>query len=121
MVRHSQRKKLPIMVAVDVERVVGWANLFGSDLPSVKHCVDFGMSLHRAYREKGLGTKLMTRTLKMAQGKYDSVVLFVFRKNKRARNLYEKMGFEVCGGTKRGVKLPFGYDDTLFMQKRLRR
>jgi len=120
-IRGILRMKTPFLVAVDGKRVVGFVAIYGSSLPSMGHCVDLGMGLHPDYREMGLGTKLLGRVLKMCRGKYDSVVLFVFRKNKRAQNLYKKLGFEPRGGINRGVKLPSGFDDSLIMQKQLRR
>jgi len=119
--RKSLRKKTPFLVAVDGKRVVGWAAVHRPDLPSLRHCGDLWMSLHPGYRKVGLGVKLMVSVLKMCRGKYDSVVLYVFRKNKRARKLFRKMGFDVCSEIKRGVKLPSGFDDLLIMQKQMRR
>ena len=79
------------------------------------------MSLLPAYRGLGLGTKLAAGVLKMARGKFDMMLFCVFRKNKRARKLGEKMGFEVCCEEKKAVKMAYGFDDLLVMQKLLRR
>ena len=119
-VRDALRRKMPFLVAVDGERVVGWAAVYGVDMPSRRHCVDLGMGLLPEYREVGLGTKMLARLLKMCRGKFDSVFLTVIRKNKRARKLYRKMGFEPWGGIKKAIKLAYGFDDLLFMQKQLR-
>lgn len=122
LLRDSLRRKLPFLVAVDGEHIVGWVCVFGPSLPSLRHCVDLGMAILPGYREQGLGTKLLAGLLKMCRGKYDSVALFVFGKNKRAQGLYKKMGFKPCGGIKNAVKgLAYGYDDTLLMQKQLQR
>ena len=120
-VRKTLRKKTPLLVAADGEHIVGFAAVYGFDLPSISHLGDFGTFLLPDYREMGLGTKLMAGVLKMSRGKFDVVRLAVFRKNKRARKLYIKMGFELCGGTKKSVKLAYGFDDMLFMQKQMRR
>ena len=120
--RQNLRMKNPILVAVDGERVVGWAAVYRRGLPSLSHGGNFGISLLPAYREMGLGTKLTARVLKMSRGKFDSVFLEVFGKNKRARKLYEKMGFKPCGQIKNYVKgLVYGSDDALLMQKQMRR
>lgn len=116
------QKKIPFLVAVDGARVVGFAVVYRWGLPSVEHLGDLGIGLLPEYREVGLGTKLSARVLKMCRGKFDSVHLTVFRKNKRARNLYKKMGFKPCGGIKNAVKgLAYGTDDLLAMQKQIRR
>jgi L-amino acid N-acyltransferase YncA len=119
--RKSLRKKTPFLIAEDGERVVGWAAVHRPDLPSLRHCGDLWMSLHPEYRGAGLGTKLLAGVLRMCRGKYDSVVLYLFRKNKRARKLVRKTGFELCSEIKKGVKLPSGFDDLLIMQKQMRR
>jgi ribosomal protein S18 acetylase RimI-like enzyme len=118
--RKTLREKDPFLVAVDGERVVGWAAVYRRKLPSVRHCGDFGISLLPAYRDMGFGKKLMAGVMKMCRGKFDSVFLTVFGKNKRALTLYKKMGFELCGRTKKYVKLAYGFDDLLDMQKRMR-
>lgn len=69
----------------------------------------------------GLGTKLMAAVLKMVRGKLDSVIATVLWKNKRARNPFEKMGFETRVRIKRFAKMAYGFDDVLVMQRRLRR
>ena len=118
--RKNLRKKTPFLVAVDGERVVGFAAVYRPGLPSQSHAGDLGVGLLPAYRGMGLGTKLVAGVLKISRGKFDSVVLVVFRKNKHARKLYKKMGFKPCGGIKKAVKLAYGFDDLLFMQKELR-
>ncbi len=80
------------------------------------------MFLLPEYREMGLGTKLAAAALKGSRSKFDVVFLEVFGKNKRARKLYEKMGFETCGRIKNYVQgLVYGSDDALLMQKQMRR
>lgn len=120
IVREKLRRKDPMFVAVDDGRVVGWAAASPFDRPAISHVGDFGMSLLPAYRGMGLGTKLMAAVLKKCRGKFDSLFLCVLWKNKRARRLYEKMGFEPCGRIKRYVKLAYGFDDLLDMQKQMR-
>jgi ribosomal protein S18 acetylase RimI-like enzyme len=118
--RKSLRDKTVFLIAEDQERVVGWAAVSSSGWPSSAGCGHFGIGLLPEYRGMGLGTKLAARVLKMARGKFSSVFLFVLRKNKPARKLIKKMGFELCGEIKKGVKLPQGFDDNLIMQKRMR-
>ncbi len=117
--RHYLRTKIPFLVAVDGARVVGFAVVYRPDLPSRRHLGDFGMGLLPQYRELGLGTKLITGVLKLSLGKFESVVLTVFRKNKRAINLYEKMGFKPDSGLKKFMKLADGFDDLIYMQKQI--
>jgi L-amino acid N-acyltransferase YncA len=119
--RKNRREKNPFLVAVDGERVVGLAFVWRTSWPSLSHNGNFGIRLLPEYRGMGLGTKLTAAVLKMCRGKFDSVVLGVFGKNKPARKLFVNMGFELCGTAKKAVKLAYGFDDLLTMQKRLRR
>ncbi len=51
-------------------------------------------------RGKGYGSMMMNHILKEIQGsEYDSVILWVFEKNTRARTFYEKHGFELTNST----------------------
>jgi RimJ/RimL family protein N-acetyltransferase len=115
------RKKTPFLVAVDEERVIGWASMVSSDAPSLRHNGIFGIGLLPEYRGLGLGTKLMAGVLKLSRGRFDSLILDVFGKNKRAQKLYKNMGFKPCGRITRHVKLAYGFDDVVIMEKRLRR
>jgi L-amino acid N-acyltransferase YncA len=119
--RGSLRKKTPFLVAVDDGSVVGWAAMFSSDIPSLRHCGIVGIALLPEYREKGFGTKLMKGILKLSRGRFEQVLIDVLGKNKRAQGLYKKMGFKQCGRFTKHVKLSGGYDDMLFMEKSLAR
>lgn len=121
-IRKSVSEKAPFFVAVEGKRVAGFAGVFRRGLPSMSHGGSFGMFLLPEYREMGLGTKLAAAALKGSRSKFDVVFLEVFGKNKRARKLYEKMGFETCGRIKNYVQgLVYGSDDALLMQKQMRR
>lgn len=119
--RRNQRLKNPFLVAVDGERIVGLAFIWPGGWPSLSHTGDLGIRILPEYREMGLGTKLMAAVLKMARGKLDSVIATVLWKNKRARNLFEKMGFKTRVRTKKFAKMAYGFDDVLVMQKQMRR
>jgi ribosomal protein S18 acetylase RimI-like enzyme len=119
--RASLRRKTSFLVAVDGDRVVGWAAVFSGGWPPNKDSGHFEIGLLRAYRRMGLGTKLAAKILKMSRLKFDSIFCTVLRENVGARKLSKKMGFKLCGTIARGVKLAYGFDDLLVMQKRLRR
>jgi L-amino acid N-acyltransferase YncA len=119
--RKHLRKKTPFLVAMDGERVVGWAAVYRAGVPALSHGGDLVLGLLSEHRGMGLGTKLAAGVLKTARGKFDMVILTVFRKNKRARKFFERMGFKSCGAEKNAVKLAYGFDDVLIMQKQTRR
>lgn len=121
-VRQNMRGDAPFLVAVDGERVVGFAAAYRHAVPSTSHNAKFGIGLLPAYREAGLGAKLTAGILKRCRGKFHVVYLEVFGKNIRAQKLYRKMGFERCGRIKNYVKgLAYGSDDAVLMQRLMRR
>ena len=61
--RKSLRKRTPFRVAVDGERVVGWAAVFSPHWPTLSHNGDLMVSLLPDYRRMGLGTKLARSVL----------------------------------------------------------
>jgi ribosomal protein S18 acetylase RimI-like enzyme len=116
-VRRNLRAKMPALVAVDGDRVVGWADVLGDYFETSAHVGSLGMGLLPEYRGKGLGKKLLTRIVKMAARKFEQVELAVYGKNKRAQRLYRSVGFKLCGTKKKAAKLIYGDDDVLLMQK----
>lgn len=118
--RKSLRKKTPFLVAVDGERVVGWAAVFTPFWPALKHNGDFLVMLLPEYRRQGLGAKLTAGALKLARARFDSVIFCTFAKNRPARAFARKMGFELCARERKYVKLAYGFDDQLVMQKQIR-
>ncbi|MGE4062091.1 MAG: N-acetyltransferase family protein [Rhodospirillaceae bacterium] len=118
--RMSVRKKSPFLVAVDGERVVGWAAVLSSNFASLKHVGILGAGVLAGYRGNGLGRKLTERVLKLCGRRFDSVVLYALGKNKRAQKLGKKLGFKRCAWVKNGAKMPYGYDDRVAMQKMMR-
>src|SRR5688572_10682290 len=63
-VRKRLREKIPHLVAMDGEHVVGWAIVFRPGLPSLSHNGDLVVCVHPEYRSRGLGTKLAAGILK---------------------------------------------------------
>ncbi len=118
--RGSSRKKNPFLVAVDGDRVVGWASVSRAEIPSLSHNGHLTMGLHQEYRGTGLGTKLAAEILKVSRGRFDSLTCCFFSKNKPARRLSKRMGFVLCGREKKFGKLVYGFDDQLVMQKLMR-
>ena len=68
-----------------------------ADVPALSHGGDLLVMLLPEYRRMDLGTKLAAGVLKVCRGKFDSVLFCFFGKNKPARKLSKKLGFELCG------------------------
>ncbi|MBU7012970.1 MAG: GNAT family N-acetyltransferase [Theionarchaea archaeon] len=52
-----------------------------------------------AYQNRGIGTFLIRKIVTQAENKNKSVFLQVLKSNGRAKALYERLGFSVCGET----------------------
>jgi len=68
------------------------------------HVGELGILVHRKMRGQGVGAALLEATLKEARSKFEVVYLTVFSFNERARRLYERFGFVVCGHLPRMAK-----------------
>ena len=63
---------------------------------------------------KGYGSAMMNYVLdQLQQSNYESVILWVFEDNKRARKFYEKQGFELTEQT----KMANGISELMYMKK----
>jgi len=52
-----------------------------------------------AHQNRGIGTFLIRRIVTQAENENKSVFLQVLKSNGRAKALYERLGFSVCGET----------------------
>ena len=104
------------LLAIKDDKVVGHviANIgpFGMN----RHTADVGISVIRGYRDKGIGTKLMKKTVAILRKRgVMKITISVFSPNKRGRKFYEKRGF-VQEGVKEGQWLFKGdYIDEIIM------
>lgn len=91
-----------VFVAVMDGKVVGVAGLHINKNPRTRHVGGLGISVHKAYHGKGIGSKLMTTLLELADNwlMLVRVELTVFSDNSGAIELYKKFGFFVEGEQK---------------------
>lgn len=88
-----------------------------------KHIGRFGISISKDFRAKGLGRKLMELIVQEAADNLpdlEIVTLNVFGKNATAIQIYRKFGFLEYGRLPDGVKLENGYDEYVYMFKKVR-
>jgi len=83
------------------------------------HIGELGISIKKEARGKGLGEKLMKEILKQSIEKFKLkiIILDVFKKNKVAQGLYNKLGFKKVGIIKGGIQYYGKYEDSLTMIK----
>jgi len=86
-----------VFVLLDQETVVAAAEYMRS-FADPQHAYLFGLAVKKAYRGRGLGKLLLTRSLKSLQrGGFRTVSLTVDPQNTAAVNLYISLGFRQAG------------------------
>ncbi len=106
----------PQFVAIADNTVVGWCDIRRQSRDTRVHCGTLGMGILPAYRDKGLGGRLMRQTLDAArQCGLHRVELSVHADNARAIALYEKIGFVHEGRGRDAVLIDGRYIDSLNM------
>jgi RimJ/RimL family protein N-acetyltransferase len=102
----DKKEKKRIDLFLDINgKVCGSASVFLIDQEGKKHIGEFGILLKKEARGKGLGEKLMRKTIQKAvkELKIKIVRLDVLADNKIATNLYRKVGFQKLGTIKKGI------------------
>lgn len=85
-------------VALDGERIVGWADIFPDKSESMTHSGSLGIGVISEYRGQGIGGKLLASCIKKAQDNGISrIVLHVREDNENAIALYKRAGFQAEG------------------------
>ncbi len=106
----------PHFVALDGERVVGWCDITPRERPATRHGGVLGMGLLPEWRGRGLGRRLMERTLEAARAfPLTRVELLVRADNEPAIALYHKVGFELEGRRRRVLRIDGLYYDDITM------
>lgn len=88
-----------ILVATVDGQIVGHGGLDGSSNPRRAHAWGIGMSVRDDWQGKGVGTRLMTALMDLADNWLGALrlELTVFSDNERAIALYRKFGFQMEG------------------------
>jgi RimJ/RimL family protein N-acetyltransferase len=96
--------------------VVGWCDVTPKSRPIYAHCGVLGMGLLPRFRGRGLGTKLIARTLQASRAfGLTRVELTVRQDNANAIALYEKVGFVVEGVQRNGGLVDGRYENIIEM------
>lgn len=103
-------------VALRGDEVLGWCDIVPKKGEGFTHCGTLGMGVQKNHRRRGIGTRLLERTIEEAKVRgVERVELEVFASNTPAIKLYEKWGFIREGVKKKARKLDGVYDDILVM------
>jgi L-amino acid N-acyltransferase YncA len=115
--RHDRHR----FVAVDEDRVVGWAAL----MPVSTRACYRGVAEHSVYvtasaRGRGVGRALMSRLIASAEaGEIWTIQTSVFPENEATLALHEGLGFRVVGRRERIAQLDGVWRDTILLELRL--
>jgi len=86
------------------------------------HGAEFGITVAASARGAGVGRALLEALEEWARAhEIDRIALGVFPDNRRARALYESLGYDEEGVERAGVRFPEGDKDIVRMSKRLSR
>ena len=110
-----------VIVAGENGRVVGFCTIIKKDLPEseMSHIGVLGVRVAEGWRGQGIGTKMMKEALKKSNGKFETIELSVFRTNRNAQRLYERLGFRVWGMAPKYIKRGRRYFDTVYMSLKI--
>jgi RimJ/RimL family protein N-acetyltransferase len=110
------KNRIPQLVAVDGESIVGWCDMLPGGRPSLAHVGSVGMGLLPSHRGRGLGEDLLRRTLDGGRAfGLKKAKLGVFATNIRATALYCKVGFVEEGVCRNAVCIDGVYLDEILM------
>jgi len=117
--KHTGRYQ--VIVAENNNQIVGWASLNVYN-PREAYCgvADLSIYIHRDYRAKGIGGKLLDSIEMIARkNKFHKIVLSTFVFNKIGQSLYRSKGYREVGVYKNQGILEGQFIDVMAMEKLL--
>jgi RimJ/RimL family protein N-acetyltransferase len=106
-----------LLLAFCGQELVGVLDLRGNDRPGMEHCGRLGMSVAKACRKQGIGTRLLEEALAwaLADGRIRRIELEVLANNPVAIALYRRVGFVQEGCKRQAVNVGGEFVDLLGM------
>lgn len=110
------RNRDPQFIAIERGEVVGWCDIVRNRQTTHLHCGRLGMGVLPSHRRRGLGERLIMRTIVEANRLgIDRIELDVYVNNLAAIGLYRKVGFRAEGMKIKSTLLDGKYIDSMFM------
>lgn len=109
---------LNLVAVIDDGLIIGDLLATGGERRRVSHKIRFGLSVAKAFRDRGVGRALIGALLDWARAhpSIEKVDLGVFASNQRARHLYGSLGFREEGRRLKEIKVgPGEYEDDIAM------
>lgn len=106
-----------MLLGLSNREIVAIGSLFGSPRPKLRHSLELGISVKRAYWHQGVGTSIILKMIEWArqQDHIIQITLSVVYDNFNAIALYHKLGFIDTGRHARQIKVNGEYKDTIIM------
>ena len=124
----SQLQKIKQKIAVQLlvfcnKKLIGNSQICMKDLISA-HIGEFGISIDKEYRNRGIGRLLMENVIKEAKKRILTlkiVTFTLFASNTIALGMYKSFGFKEYGRLPKGLKRNNKYIDEILMYKQVRK
>lgn len=121
LVKINEKTKVYLFIVIN-NKIAGIA---GIDLGTrtQRHIGYLGISIAKEFRGEGIGKIFMEKIINEAIDNIkdlEIISLGLFSKNTKAYNMYKSFGFTHYGTLPQGTKLETGYDDEMFMHKRIK-
>lgn len=119
---HHQQNSVLVLAVVPDGRVVGLCSIVGGHLWRTRHVGTMSVGVLRAWWRRGLGRRMMLRTIRWAEENplLEKLTLQVHATNTAARAMYFSFGFRPEGLLRGEAKLGSGEDDLVPMARWLR-
>lgn len=111
------------LFALSNDEPVGMITCLFNKRTKSRHVADIvGVYVTPSFRGRGVGTKLLRQTIRLARRKRNVIklALAVNPEQKSAVNLYKSAGFVIAGKARKHLKIGRDYFDMLYMEKFLR-
>jgi putative acetyltransferase len=117
LAEYTRSENSIFLVAEAGGQIVGMLNCEGGNRKATRHVTTLGMSVDKAWRNQGVGSRLMAGAVEWARGNgvVSRIELLVFARNEMAIHLYQKFGFIVEGRCRRAIFRNGEYLDNLLM------
>ena len=115
----AERERFPLLVAMDGDRVVGWAGLSAyRPRDCYAGIAEFSIYLDRRARGHGLGRQLLTSLIDAARGRgYWKLVSRVFSFNEASRAVCRSCGFREVGVYEKHGRLDGKWLDVVIVER----
>ena len=114
---HAEADNSILLVAEAGGQIIGVMNITGGRRKALCHAGRLGITVHRDWRGKGIGTRMLEQSIGWAKGSgvLKRIQLEVYARNVDAIRLYERLGFKIEGRHPKAIYQQGEYLDEISM------